>query len=144
MQPVSKVPTAFGILKEHFDFVFLDEVQDVSMKVILDLELIQKYGFIAFGDNAQNITAGVSLKFSDLVARLDQIDGLVEDVEMSRRLKQRNIWETERKIELQKKKKEAIQRSKKKNKKQLLILYEKSLHKRQGVDTKKVNKNALD
>ena len=69
--------------RNHIDFVYLDEIQDVSLPVILDLDLIAKFAFVGFGDNAQNITKGVSMKFSRLVGTLDQVDSVQEDRKIS-------------------------------------------------------------
>ena len=55
-----------AVSKEIFDFVYLDEIQDVSLKVILDLDNVTEYGFVGFGDNAQNISKGISMKFNFL------------------------------------------------------------------------------
>ena len=40
---------------------------------------MRNYGFVGFGDNAQNITKGVSMKFSDLVYHLNKVDTIEEN-----------------------------------------------------------------
>lgn len=51
----------------------------MNIALIKDLDRLAKYAFVGFGDNAQNITKGVSMKFSDLVKQLSRNDWVVEN-----------------------------------------------------------------
>jgi hypothetical protein len=50
-----------------FDFLFLDEIQDIPVHILNFLRRFGSKYFYFSGDNAQNITKGVTLKFSTLV-----------------------------------------------------------------------------
>ena len=75
----------------EMDFVYLDEIQDVNIAIIQDLDRLAKHGFVGFGDNAQNITKGVSMKFSNIVELLSKNDIMPERVSESKRSERRKL-----------------------------------------------------
>lgn len=64
-----KIVEVFGSLleKPDFNFLFLDEVQDLPPAVIYLISLVFSNGVYYSGDTAQAIQKGVSFKFSDIV-----------------------------------------------------------------------------
>ncbi len=64
-----KIMEVFGSVleKPDFNFLFLDEVQDLPPAVIYLISLVFSNGVYYSGDTAQAIQKGVSFKFSDIV-----------------------------------------------------------------------------
>lgn len=61
------------IMNNLIDFLFVDEIQDIPLHI---LGYIRRFGtkfFYLSGDNAQNITKGVSFKFIDLAQNFNKM-----------------------------------------------------------------------
>lgn len=68
-----KVTEVFGsaLEKPEFNYLFLDEVQDLPPAVIYLISLVFDNGLYYSGDTAQAIQKGVSFKFSDINSMFD-------------------------------------------------------------------------
>ena len=49
---------------QEMDYMYIDEVQDISYDVLLHLASLTRRNVMLFGDNAQNIAKGVSIRFN--------------------------------------------------------------------------------
>jgi superfamily I DNA/RNA helicase len=63
-----RIKEIFGTVEERpeFNYLFLDEVQDLPPAVIYLISLVFGNGVYYSGDTAQAIHKGVSFKFSDI------------------------------------------------------------------------------
>lgn len=68
-----KITEVFGsaLEKPEFNYLFLDEVQDLPPAVIYLISLVFNNGLYYSGDTAQAIQKGVSFKFSDINSMFD-------------------------------------------------------------------------
>lgn len=54
------------------DYLYVDEIQDIHYDVLLSLCRLTRRNVMLFGDNAQNIAKGISLRFNYLAQHLTE------------------------------------------------------------------------
>ena len=55
---------------QQVDYIYVDEIQDISLEVLIHLCQLARKNIMLFGDNAQNIAKGISLRFNYLTTTL--------------------------------------------------------------------------